>query len=184
MKKFMKRIVPLVLIVVMCVCMAAPAFAAAGATVPTSMAAFPAQKTSHYDSGCTKVIQRFLYIYKTKTRELIVTSGGIDGVFGSKTEEAVINFQSDHSTLSNDGVFGQQSWPWLASRLTYRGQSLGYDQYSYVGQILVSLSYMNGHSLNGLLTTNSSWYCYQHEDLVNEGAQIISSTYWSNAFNP
>jgi peptidoglycan hydrolase-like protein with peptidoglycan-binding domain len=42
-----------------------------------------------------------------RLRQLVV-----DGIFGQKTRDAVIRFQTDHH-LSADGIAGQTTWHWL-----------------------------------------------------------------------
>lgn len=46
MKKLVRRIIPLVVTIVMCLCMAVPVFAAS-ATVPETMRSFPKQETGN-----------------------------------------------------------------------------------------------------------------------------------------
>lgn len=172
MKKVMKRIVPLVLVVVMCVCMAAPAFAATG--TPTNiMGAFPSQSTDSYSNGYTKVVQRFMYVYNDTTRGYIKTSGGIDGIFGNKTEAAVIAFQTARG-FSTDGIFGNQSWPWLAGRLK-DSASTNYTQRLYNNYVIVSLGNMGS---GGYAKVGTTWYVYKYEVLGNTGSNTTSSTYW------
>ena len=172
MKKLMKRIVPLALVVVLCVCMAIPAFATSG-TPTYVMGTFPSQSKDSYSAGYTKVVQRLMYVYNDTTRSNIISGGGIDGVFGDKTKSAVIAFQEARG-FSDDGIFGNQSWPWLAGVLTDYATT-NYAQRWYNGYVIVSLGNMGS---SGYTKTGTTWYVYKYNVLGNTGYTTTSSTYW------
>jgi hypothetical protein len=52
---------------------------------------------------------------QTCLTDLGYTVGGIDGVFGFKTEQAVISFQNDEN-LDADGIVGNQTWTQLIAK--------------------------------------------------------------------
>lgn len=49
-------------------------------------------------------------------------TGGLDGVFGSRTRQAVINFQGNNG-LSQDGKIGPITWNSLMSQVVGKGAS-------------------------------------------------------------
>lgn len=53
---------------------------------------------------------------QTALKKLNFNPGAIDGIFGSKTEEAVINFQKSQQ-LVPDGIVGQKTWAKLNAAL-------------------------------------------------------------------
>lgn len=53
---------------------------------------------------------------QTALKKLNFDPGAIDGIFGSKTEEAVINFQKSHQLLP-DGIVGEKAWAKLNAAL-------------------------------------------------------------------
>ncbi len=171
MKKLMKRIMPLVLIVAMCACLAAPAFAASG-TPASVMGTFPSQSTSSYSAGYTKVVQRLMYVYNDTTRSYVVSGGGIDGGFGAKTKSAVVAFQTARG-FTTDGVFGAQSWPWLGN-VMYNYATTNFVQRWYGNYVIVSL----GGTANGNVQSGTTWYVYKYNTLGNTGSNTSSSTYW------
>ncbi|WP_264850250.1 peptidoglycan-binding protein [Clostridium omnivorum] len=50
-------------------------------------------------------------------------SSGADGIFGNKTEQAVLNYQRDHGLLV-DGVVGKQTWAELGSKSRSQSSSM------------------------------------------------------------
>lgn len=76
MKKVFKRAIPFVLVVVMCLCMAAPAFAAT--TVQGEMSGFPYRYKGGTNDGYVGLIQRAMCAYSVSTRDIIANNGGID----------------------------------------------------------------------------------------------------------
>lgn len=178
MKKVIKRVIPFVLVVVMCLCMAAPAFAASS-TPTNAMSSFPSQSTGSYSSGYTKIIQRLMYVYNDTTKAQIAKGGGIDGGFGYYTDLAVKAFQAARG-FSEDGVFGSQSWPWLGNNLvSYTGVS-GYYQLWYggtsSGYVILSLANMGS---SGYLASGTKWYSYIVNGQTNTGYSVASSSYWN-----
>lgn len=166
MKRIFRRAIPVLLVVVMCLSMAAPAYAVEGNVVGVMSNSFPDQHRYSYNSGYTGLIQRFLYIYSSETREKIVNSGGIDGVFGTGTRAAVGIFQGDQG-FSQDYVFGGQSWPWLANKMYYSYTTEnGYWHYYYNSRILLSI--VGGGGQGFYVTEGTQWWYYHREELSNE----------------
>lgn len=175
MKKVFKRAIPLILAIVMCLCLAAPAFAAAG-TPTNAIGAFPSQSKSSYTAGYTKVIQRLMYVYNDTTKGYIEQGGGIDGGFGYYTDLAVKAFQAAKG-FSCDGVFGSSSWPWLGNHLdSYvigNYTQLWYNNYSYV---IMSLGDMGS---SGYLKSGTTWYSYIVNGTSNTGYNQTGTAYWN-----
>ena len=81
---------------------------------------FPEQRVGYYHYGYTYMIQRFLYV-NPDIKSYIVSSGGIDGMFGNGTKNAVRIFQDecnssdelpdiDTSSSGEPGKVGRQTW--------------------------------------------------------------------------
>lgn len=51
--------------------------------------------------------------------------GSADGIFGSRTQEAVEKFQRDHA-LKSDGIVGQQTWKAIDAALSERPDDTTY----------------------------------------------------------
>lgn len=69
--------------------------------------------------GYVKAAQRFLMCFNSDTYSSIMNNGGTDGIFGSATYNAVINFQQKKG-LAVDGVIGANSWKMMGSLLLER----------------------------------------------------------------
>lgn len=153
--------------------MAAPAFATTGASMSYVMSNnFPSQSTSSYSSTYTGLIQRYMCVYNSTTRADIVDNGGIDGSFGSGTRSAVINYQKAKN-FTQDGVFGNQSWPSLANVLSGDSTS-GVVRYSYYSYLFVQSMPMIKVTgvISGNAQSTSYWYygCY---DGTTEGYKYL-----------
>lgn len=70
---------------------------------------FTLNTVQNYYPGYTRAIQRFLWLYSTSTHNSIYDGGGIDGMFGTKTKDAVISFQNSVG-IGNDGEVGPITW--------------------------------------------------------------------------
>lgn len=81
-------------------------------------------------------------------RKIGYDPGPIDGIFGLKTKEAVINFQRDNG-LTPDGIIGPQTYRVLEPLL------LGYDRY-YIrpGDTLYKIARSYYSTINKILTAN------------------------------
>ncbi len=165
MKKVMKRIVPLVLAVVMCVCMAAPAFAA-NATVPETMKSFPLQEKGD-NNGYVGVIQQTLLYYNTTTYNAITSSGGCDWAFGSGTYTAVMSFQSGNG-LVVDGVVGSKTWNVIANR--FHPETMNNRTYEYYGWFQGDESFYRIIYVNNLTPT--------YVGSSNYAKTVTSSSIW------
>lgn len=161
MKKAFKRMIPFILVVVMCLCMASPAFADTATVYSVVSYKFPAQSTTSYDSAYTALIQRYMCLYNDNTRYYITSTGNIDGVFGSGTKQAVVKYQEANG-YSTDGMFGAQSWPGFAGNITASETSGVYTYFKCNGDYFTNKQYvMRVANMSGLsASSNSVWYYY------------------------
>lgn len=89
--------------------------------------------------------------------------GQIDGIYGAKTQEAVIKFQSDNG-LTPDGIVGEKTWGVFLKFLR------GYDIYTVKpGDTLYNISKKYNTSLNSIITANPKI----NPDLIYVGEQIV-----------
>lgn len=161
MKKVFKRAIPFVLVVVMCLCMAAPALA--HYDCESMFTGFPTQYSGN-NTGYVGLIQASMYAYSTSTRTLIANSGGIDCVNGSGTIAAVKEFQSDMGLPSDqcDGIVGNVTWPVLGSQVVLYYGSSTYGIYKIYPNEVSGFPVMKKY-------TNSSalyYYCYGYPKSV------------------
>lgn len=115
-----KRIFALMLVLTMMVSvMVVPASAALGSRWSTEFATFPVLKRSNSGSypGYTKALQRFLMCYNDNFRNVLAQNGGIDGKYGSNTEDVVTAYQIAEG-ITNDGFVGPGTWRQIASNLS------------------------------------------------------------------
>lgn len=148
MKKLVRRIIPLVVTIVMCLCMAVPVFAAS-ATVPETMRSFPKQETGN-NNGYVGVIQQALLYYNTTTYNAITSTGGCDWGFGSGTYTAVMSFQDDEG-LVVDGVVGTNTWNAIADM--FHPQTMENKSYEYYGWFSGNESFYRIIYVNNLTPT-------------------------------
>lgn len=166
MKKVFKRAIPFVLVVVMCLCMAAPAFAAT--TVQGEMSGFPSRSSGGTSDGYVGLIQRAMCAYSATTQDYIANSGGIDEGFGAGTYNAVVAFQRAVG-LTQDGIVGSGTWSALANRLGfYRTTSTGYRQFSINGYVVTSISNVTSSGGYYYVSSSSQWYYYKYSARNND----------------
>lgn len=80
------------------------------------------------DTGsCVKVLQNLLV-----AKGYTIGSSGVDGDFGTQTDNAVRRFQSDYVGLAIDGLVGQQTWSTLVNGGTRYTIGKGPNRSSYV----------------------------------------------------
>lgn len=116
MKKHIKRILPFVLVVAMCLCMAAPAFAM-DSPFYGHFRSFP-QITNGSSGGAVVALQHFLGRYSYSTYSDLGSSG-CDGAFGPATQSSLIKFQTATMGASSaDGICGPNTWGKVADRLS------------------------------------------------------------------
>jgi peptidoglycan hydrolase-like protein with peptidoglycan-binding domain len=66
--------------------------------------------------GYVKAAQRMFMCLTSDTYDLIVGSGGTDGVFGSATYSCALYFQQDNNLVA-DGIIGTNSWRKMGENL-------------------------------------------------------------------
>lgn len=116
MKKLMKRIVPLFLAMVMCICMAAPAFAM-DSPYYGHFRSFP-QIAYGSSGGAVIALQHFLGRYSYSTYSALGSSG-CDGSFGPATKSSLIKFQTATMGASSaDGICGPNTWGKVADGMS------------------------------------------------------------------
>lgn len=101
--KHMKKLIALVLVAITVLAVAAPAMALTGgynaaARYLNNVTLKPDWPQN--DSRAVKNLQRMLAY-------LGYDPGPIDGIYGPMTKNAVLDFQRDHSDLTNDGICGR-----------------------------------------------------------------------------
>lgn len=149
MKKLIKRILPFALVVVMCLCMAAPAFA--DSSWVGVFQDFPGRYWGGPNDGYVRMIQSSMWAYGGSSRTYISNAGGTDGAYGEKTYYAVRDFQAAND-LNPDGGVGYETWGTIAELTSVSGSG---STYTFL---------LNGYyCLRAVVgaTTSSTWYYYQ-----------------------
>ena len=67
-------------------------------------------------------LSTYVLILQDGLNNLGYSTGGLDGIFGANTRNAVINFQRSRG-LSQDGIVGCATWTALQSAVVGRGRS-------------------------------------------------------------
>lgn len=168
--KHLKHMLILVLMVVMLTSvLAIPAAALSPTWNDYFYNNFPEQRVGYYHYGYTSAIQRFLYVNPT-TQSDITSSGGIDGMFGNGTKNAVTTFQEECADepgcptipTSEIGKVGKNTWKAIAFMM-YEVYPTGYeDWYQCVGNKRVIKAdystkqlkyYISDSTVGGLITS-------------------------------
>jgi len=154
MKKVIKRVIPFVLVVVMCLCMAAPAFAASDAWV-SKMKTFEGRWWGGTNDEYVNMIQSAMWAYGGSSRTYISDNGGTDGTYGEGTYNAVMDFQKAEG-IGADGSVGTETWGKIASLSTVYQSG-----YTYYLRMPSGYYYGYAYCSSGSPTANtSSWYYY------------------------
>lgn len=103
MKKLFKRVIPFALVVVMCLCVAVPAFAASDAWV-SKMKTFKSRWWGGENDGYVSMIQSAMWAYGGSSRTYISDSGGTDGTYAEGTYNAVMDFQRAEGIGADGGI--------------------------------------------------------------------------------
>ena len=107
--KHTKKILTMLMTAVLLIATLAVPAAAAGNSWASEFSAFPTQSQSYYNTGYTKAIQAYLCCCdSSEARSLIVSGGGIDGMYGGKTAAAVKILQTGNT--NPDGICGPLTW--------------------------------------------------------------------------
>ncbi len=117
-----KRILAVILVLVMAVTMLALPVAASGATWAGYFRNFRMTSRYNYIAGYASAVQSILMRYGP-TSSMISSSGGVDGMVGASTAEAVAIFQRNHG-LADDGIVGPDTWEAMARYMSGDGYTL------------------------------------------------------------
>lgn len=145
---YIKRTLIIVLTVIMLTSVfAIPAYALDPAWNTYFYNNFPEQRVGYYHYGYTYMIQRFLYV-NPNTRPDIVSSGGIDGMFGTGTSNAIVTFQKEYEEEpgttalpdSETGKVGKNTWRAIAYMMN-EAYPIGYEDWYYWNKKVVKWDY-------------------------------------------
>ena len=129
MKHTQKVLAMLMTAAILIATLAVPA-AAAGNSWASEFSAFPTQSQNNYSSGYTKAIQSFLCCCdSSEALTLILSGGGIDGIYGGKTAAAVKVLQTGHT--NPDGICGPLTWRIIGDSVMNTG-TMTEDNITYV----------------------------------------------------
>ena len=82
----------------------------------------PACSTGGYPIIRRGSISTYVLIAQDDLNTLGFRTGGLDGIFGARTEEAVINYQRSGG-LSSDGIIGCNTWRSLQEDVVGTGRT-------------------------------------------------------------
>lgn len=114
--KLAKRTLALVLVVMMVATVMVMPASAAGSDWEGYFRSFRQTSQYNYISGYASAVQSILLGF-TYTDDYIRDYGGVDGMFGSKTADAVWAFQDKHG-LGADGIVGPNTWGKMACEMS------------------------------------------------------------------
>ena len=140
-KKLLKSMIAMTLVVLLCCTFVIPSFALDYGWRARMIDWGTFQQGSN--AGPVRVIQRYMLCYNTLTAYYAYIGGGVDGIFGANTANAVRSFQSSEG-LSVDGIVGQNSWGKMAEDLSDTGRIVYKPDYCY-GNAGVGFSNINGN---------------------------------------
>lgn len=114
--KLAKRTLALVLVVMMIATVMVMPASAADSDWEGYFRNFRQTSRYNYVSGYACAVQSILLGFD-ETSETISSSGGVDGMFGAKTAEAVKDFQYAND-LDDDGIVGSDTWGKMACEMS------------------------------------------------------------------
>ena len=129
---------------------------------------FPTQRTDSYSTEYTAALQRILMDYGGTPASKMRSAGGMDGVYGNGTKNAVASLQSDQD-INNDGICGRNTWGALYGTLkftTSNNKKYGRPVYGY------SVNNSAPYDIR-CSSTNSSW-CYRSS---GDGSSISGTSF-------
>ena len=114
-----RKIVGTILVLILCLGIATQALAVGDYKVEWEH--MPQQKagSGNYQTKPTKAIQHYMLYWNLESHDYIYNGGGMDGVFGSATTNAVKSFQRSRGMSLIDGVVGIATWRAMYLNLTY-----------------------------------------------------------------
>lgn len=143
--KMAKKTLALALAVMMVMAVLVIPASATGADYEGYFKNFRTTSRYNYIAGYASAAQSFLLGY-SYTENTIRNSGGVDGMFGAATAEAVSTFQGKQS-LAKDGIIGPNTWGKMACYMNQAGNTLRADGrnviYIGTGQSLYKFYYYN-----------------------------------------
>lgn len=134
MRKRSKVFTALVLVAMMLITMAVPAFAVDYGSKWASFSSISSGSTGVY----VRFAQSYLYRFNSTTRSIMQQAGSsvMDGSFGSITNNATIAFQTYirnyyNSSFVVDGLIGSQTWTYMANLTSNYGTVVYSDGYTH-----------------------------------------------------
>ena len=126
-----KRLIGMILVItIMCVLVVTPA-SALEPSLNTLFRKFDLTTRYNYQAGYTKLIQRFMQT--TSYSSCIDDHGGVDGIFGDGTFQAVTLFQGNNG-LKADGKVGENTWGTMASAMDQERSYFVRNTNQYIGR--------------------------------------------------
>ena len=152
-----KRVIGLFLVIaIVCTLVVIPA-SALDPEWNTLFRKFDPTTKRNYQTGYTKLIQRFMQ--KTIYSSYIDDHGGVDGIFGDGTAQAVKLFQGDNG-LNPDGDVGEKTWGTIAACMIREGLYFK----------------RNGGYIGRYENNNGTLYIYQISDYDHTGTFVCERT--------